>query len=301
MRDENGPLSGGEDDGVDRAMSARAAARCVLALALLALSGCGGSTSKSTSTVTSSPAASAHVSAASTSSATQPSTPATHPAHQAATNNRSTTRTTRSSSVATTRRSSPVATARSVRSAARSRSGSHGSQPARSTATIARGGSSNYSPVIPPGTMEIASSAFPGENVALPAQYTCDGANISPPLEWRNLPAHTAALVLSLSMIDNAGSTVRWTVANISPSATSVAEGKTPEGGIVGANSEGHSEYGGICPPHGQTASIQIELFALSHTVAVSTGFQASQLEHEYTTGKLMLGTAVDTTTYRRP
>jgi phosphatidylethanolamine-binding protein (PEBP) family uncharacterized protein len=40
------------------------------------------------------------------------------------------------------------------------------------------------------------------------------------------------------------GSTLRWNVADISPSVTSVAEGKTPTGGVLGANSEGHNAYG---------------------------------------------------------
>jgi phosphatidylethanolamine-binding protein (PEBP) family uncharacterized protein len=146
-----------------------------------------------------------------------------------------------------------------------------------------------YEPKLPPGSMELTGAAFAGEGpIAL--QYTCAGANISPPLEWKNLPAKTAALILVITLVDDAGSSVRWVVANISPSPASVAEGKTPEGAVVGLNAEGHSKYGGICPPHEQASTVQVELFALSKKLSLSEGFQLATAAQEYNSEKLLLG-----------
>jgi phosphatidylethanolamine-binding protein (PEBP) family uncharacterized protein len=149
-----------------------------------------------------------------------------------------------------------------------------------------------YEPKLPPGSMELTSAAFPGEG-PIASQYTCTGADISPPLEWKNLPAKTAALIMVMTLIDNAGSSVRWVVGNIDPSPANVAEGKTPQGGVVGLNAEGHSNYAGICPPHGQASSVQVELFALSKKLSLSEGFQLSSAEHEYNSEKLLLGVTV--------
>jgi Raf kinase inhibitor-like YbhB/YbcL family protein len=140
--------------------------------------------------------------------------------------------------------------------------------------------------------MELTSAAFPGEG-PIASKYTCAGPNISPPLQWTNLPAKTASLVLVMTLIDNAGSSVRWVVGNIDPSPASVAEGKTPEGGVVGVNAEGHSNYAGICPPHGQASSVQVELFALSKKLSLSEGFQLSAAEQQYSSEKLLLGVTV--------
>jgi phosphatidylethanolamine-binding protein (PEBP) family uncharacterized protein len=149
-----------------------------------------------------------------------------------------------------------------------------------------------YEPKLPPGSMELTSAAFPGEG-PIASQYTCTGADISPPLEWKNLPAKTASLLLVMTLIDNAGSSVRWVVGNIDPSPATAAEGKTPPGGVVGQNAEGHSDYAGICPPRGQASSVQVELFALSKKLSLSEGFQLASAEHEYNSEKLLLGVTV--------
>ena len=144
--------------------------------------------------------------------------------------------------------------------------------------------------------MSISSPAFE-RNGAIPAQYTCDGANISPPLEWQNVPAKTAALVLFV--IDDSAtgpaSGIRWVVGDISPSAKGVAAGKTPQGGIVGSDTQGHSGYGGICPEHGKTSTVEFVLYALKKPISLSPGFQPDVAESEYGSGKDLLGSAAVT------
>jgi len=158
--------------------------------------------------------------------------------------------------------------------------------------------------------MELTSPAF-ASNGTMPTRYTCDGANISPPLEWRNVPAKAGALELVMIEIGKAGPQTRWVVGNIDPRSRGVAEGKIPQGAVVGANSEGRASYGGICPAKGKAASIQFELDALSGKIPLSSGFSPAAGEQER---KLMLscpakaapgsckaGVAVLIAVYKRP
>src|SRR6202167_387075 len=123
-----------------------------------------------------------------------------------------------------------------------SSAGSKSSSASGSSAASASSGEVSASP----GAMEISSPAFE-RNGAIPTQYTCDGANISPPLEWQKVQSKAAALVLFV--IDDSAtgpaSGIRWIVGDIGPSSVGVAAGKTPEGGIVGSDTQGHSGYGG--------------------------------------------------------
>jgi hypothetical protein len=154
-----------------------------------------------------------------------------------------------------------------------------------------------------PGAMSIGSPTFE-RNGAIPVKYTCDGANISPALEWTHVPAKAAALVLFV--IDDTptgpASGIRWVVGDIDPSSRGVAAGQVPAGGIVGADTQGHAGYGGICPAHGKTSTIEIELYALSKKIPLSPGFKPATAESEYGSGRLLLGSAaVDYAEYHRP
>jgi Raf kinase inhibitor-like YbhB/YbcL family protein len=43
--------------------------------------------------------------------------------------------------------------------------------------------------------MKIASTAFANDGM-IPAKFTCDGADISPPLQWNDVPANAKTLAL---------------------------------------------------------------------------------------------------------
>jgi hypothetical protein len=147
-----------------------------------------------------------------------------------------------------------------------------------------------------PGAMTISSPAFQ-RNGAIPSQYTCDGANISPPLQWQNVPAKAAALVLFVIDDTPTGPTsgIRWIVGDISPTAAGVASGATPQGGIVGADTQGHAGYGGICPARGKTSTVEFVLYALRKKIPLSPGFTPAVAESEYGAGKDLLGSAAVT------
>jgi hypothetical protein len=175
-------------------------------------------------------------------------------------------------------------------------SASHSSGSSSSSTSSSSAASSSGEVYSSPGAMSISSPAFE-RNGAIPVQYTCDGANVSPPLQWQNVPAKTAAFVLFV--IDDSAtgpaSGIRWVVGDIGPSAKGVAAGKTPEGGIVGSDTQGHSGYGGICPEHGKTSTIEFVLYALKKPISLSPGFQPAVAESEYGSGKDLLGSAAVT------
>jgi phosphatidylethanolamine-binding protein (PEBP) family uncharacterized protein len=154
------------------------------------------------------------------------------------------------------------------------------------------------------GEMALSSPAFE-VNGLIPPEYTCDGAGISPPLQWKNVPAKAAALILFVIDDETPGPNggIRWIVGDIDPKTTDVAAGQTPQGGIVGANTQGHVGYSAICPARGATTRVEFDMYALSKPIALTPGFQPSVAEYEYGgSQKLIIGKVATTYGgYNRP
>ena len=97
------------------------------------------------------------------------------------------------------------------------------------------------------GPLTISSPAFP-DGAPIPAQYTCKGANVAPPLVW-------SAPLGGALVVDDAdaprGPYVHWIVVGIPPGPGSTADGQTPAGGSSLPNSAGEAGYSGPCPPAG--------------------------------------------------
>jgi Raf kinase inhibitor-like YbhB/YbcL family protein len=112
--------------------------------------------------------------------------------------------------------------------------------------------------------MFIASPAFPG-HAHVPAPYTCNGENISPPLEFGDIPPRTKSLVLIVEDQDAAPDAwVHWLVFNIPPSTTSVPAGDIPEGGTEGIANGGTHGYEGPCSKYfSGTHHYYFRLFAI--------------------------------------
>lgn len=166
--------------------------------------------------------------------------------------------------------------------------------PSRKHAVPKRDGSVTYAPIpgelIPQaGEMALSSPAF-ALNEPLPKAYSCDGAGISPPLEWKDVPAHAAALVLlavDLSADGKAGG-IRWIVGDIDPGSHGVAAGRVPAGGVVGTNAAGKAAYGAVCPASGKESWVEFQLYALSQKIGLAPGFEAAEAESAY--AGLLLG-----------
>jgi len=99
--------------------------------------------------------------------------------------------------------------------------------------------------------MKLTSSAFQNGEM-IPTQYTCDGQDMCPPLEWEDVPAETQSFVLIMDDPDAPmGIWDHWIVYDIPASTRRFEEGMTelPEGSYHGLNSWGKTKWGGPCPP----------------------------------------------------
>lgn len=130
--------------------------------------------------------------------------------------------------------------------------------------------------------LQLKSSAF-GSGSPIPSQYTCDGADISPPLAWSDPPLKTGSFVVIAEDPDApVGTWTHWVLFNIPAGARGLAEGlpKTPslpDGSRYGENSWGRADYGGPCPPGG-THRYFFKLYALDGMLDLSAGATKDQV-----------------------
>lgn len=114
--------------------------------------------------------------------------------------------------------------------------------------------------------LSLHSSSFKNGQI-IPVQYTIDGKNISPDLNWSEAPANTQSYALIVVDPDAPnGHWYHWGVVNIPASAHSLREAedfKNLPGVIQLDNSWGHAYYEGPYPPYGQLHHYHFELYAL--------------------------------------
>ncbi|MGO8975367.1 MAG: YbhB/YbcL family Raf kinase inhibitor-like protein [Steroidobacteraceae bacterium] len=120
--------------------------------------------------------------------------------------------------------------------------------------------------------LSISSPAFVNDG-SVPRQYTCDGTNVSPPLQWSGVPSDAKSLVLIVEDPDapdpEAPKTtwIHWILYNIPPSIhelpADLARHGMPAGALDGLNDWLKTGYGGPCPPIG-THRYFHRLYALS-------------------------------------
>jgi Raf kinase inhibitor-like YbhB/YbcL family protein len=106
--------------------------------------------------------------------------------------------------------------------------------------------------------LTLSSSAFSAGG-SIPAAYTCDGQDKSPPLSWDGVPAGTRSFALIVDDPDAPDPKapkrvwVHWVLYNLSADTRQLAEAvtKLPPGARDGKNDGGEPGYGGPCPPIG--------------------------------------------------
>lgn len=91
------------------------------------------------------------------------------------------------------------------------------------------------------------------EGASIPQLFTCDGADISPALEWSGAPEATRSFALIMDDPDAPrGTWNHWLLYDISAGVHSLAQGTKPGTvGRSGTNDFGRPGYGGPCPPRG--------------------------------------------------
>lgn len=155
-------------------------------------------------------------------------------------------------------------------------------------------------------SLTLTSSAFTSD-AEIPAKYTCEGTDVSPPLAWHDVPSGTKSLALVVDDPDAPDPAaprvtwVHWVLYDIPSSATGLPEAVDqhglPEGTREGINDWQRSGYGGPCPPIGRHRYFH-KLYALD--VVIGDLGQATKADLEAAMEGHILGKAELIGTYQK-
>ena len=136
---------------------------------------------------------------------------------------------------------------------------------------------------------------------SIPAKYSCEGANVSPALEWSGTPPAAKSLALICEDPDApAGTWTHWVLFNLPASTTALPEKMDtaptlPSGAKQGTNDFQKTGYGGPCPPPGKPHRYFFRLYALNTELALKPGATRKDLlramEHHVVAEGQLVGT----------
>jgi Raf kinase inhibitor-like YbhB/YbcL family protein len=130
-----------------------------------------------------------------------------------------------------------------------------------------------------------------------PREFTCDGANRLPRLQWSTPPAGTQELAIELLDPDAPGGTfTHWLVYRLPPGISGLPA--VPANATEGVNDFGRRGYGGPCPPRGAAHHYQFVVLALDARLDLAAGATRSDLESRISGHVLARGELV--VTYQR-
>jgi Raf kinase inhibitor-like YbhB/YbcL family protein len=147
-------------------------------------------------------------------------------------------------------------------------------------------------------TFTIASPAFV-DGGDIPSEFTCDGGDCSPALNWTDPPSSAKTFALIMDDPDAPGRTwVHWVLFDLPPGECVLPEGVSatptlPSGARQGTNDFRRIGYGGPCPPAGPAHRYYFRLYALDAAIDLSPGATRSALDaamrgHVLATAELM-------------
>ncbi len=159
-------------------------------------------------------------------------------------------------------------------------------------ASVALAGCSKPAPTVTPfpansaqpnqTEIKLTSSAFK-EGEAIPRAYTCDGVNISPPLEWTGVPKTARTIAIVVDDPDAPGGNwVHWVLYNLPADNIGLIENlpfteNLKAGGFQGKNDFGKIGFGGPCPPTG-THRYFFRIYALESELFLKAGATKAEL-----------------------
>jgi hypothetical protein len=132
--------------------------------------------------------------------------------------------------------------------------------------------------------LQLQSGAFANGDL-IPQEHTCEGADLSPPLSWEDVPANTQSLALIVRDVDAPGGEfVHWVLLNLPPETRELeagipADGELPNGARQGRNDFGRLGYSGPCPPPGRAHRYVFELYALDGPLGLNAGATRPDVE----------------------
>jgi Raf kinase inhibitor-like YbhB/YbcL family protein len=118
--------------------------------------------------------------------------------------------------------------------------------------------------------LNVSSSSFQhGETI--PTEFTCDGENVSPPLEWLEGPASTEEFALIVDDPDAPrGISTHWILINIPSDTTSIERGSVPDRSVEAETRPAETGYRGPCPPEGEEHEYRFTVYAVETVIEVS-------------------------------
>ena len=135
-----------------------------------------------------------------------------------------------------------------------------------------------------PMGLALTSPAFEDGGM-IPSEFTCDGANASPPLEWSDVPQGTKSFALICDDPDAPlGTWVHWVLYGLPPDTTSLPNAVPADEVVAGGALQGKNDfkrigYGGPCPPSGKPHRYFFKLYALDAELDLKPGVKKKDLE----------------------
>ncbi len=118
----------------------------------------------------------------------------------------------------------------------------------------------------------------------IPDRHAYERQDLSPALQWANVPANTKSLALICDDPDAPmGTWVHWVLYDLPPTTTRLPEGmakniELPGGGKQGVNDYKKTGYGGPCPPPGPAHRYFFKLYALDTLAGLKPGASKAEL-----------------------
>ncbi len=131
-------------------------------------------------------------------------------------------------------------------------------------------------------SFEVTSPVF-AHAQPIPARYSCDGEDISPPLAWGDPPEETLSFALISDDPDApVGTWVHWVLYNLPAEGRALTEAVPPDAELADGSRHGQNSwrrlgYGGPCPPSG-THRYFFKLYALDTVLELAPGASKQQL-----------------------
>lgn len=133
--------------------------------------------------------------------------------------------------------------------------------------------------------LQLSSPDFPaGGNI--PKQFTCDGADISPTLEWNDPPQGTKSFALIADDPDApVGTWVHWVLFDLPSNARSLPQNFPKQEQLENGSRQGRNDfrkigYGGPCPPRGKAHRYFFRLYALDKKLDLKAGATKQDVEN---------------------
>lgn len=155
-------------------------------------------------------------------------------------------------------------------------------------AAVACQGDSNDQVEFDPETSALASISFSSptfnSGADIPAEFTCDGDDVSPPLRWTDIPEGAKSLAIVMDDPDAPGSIFKhWSIYDIPAATRAIKQGQPSDPQLEntikqGTNGFGTIGYGGPCPPSGEEHEYTFFIYALTGHLELPPGASASDL-----------------------